>query len=431
MNLRVVLLVVATLLSVAGLAHAGEIAKQHQEAVADKSGDNNPSKEGKHEITEIGIERGPCYGRCPVYTLIIKSDVTFRYHGEKWVDRKGDFTGKIEKEKWAKLTEAAASCKFMSLERSYTTLQTDSPTVFTMIVMDGQRKTISDYAGAGPDKLGEFEKTISDSIANAEWDKGGVSLQPHPASVPAKEDKNPQEAKVAVELSLDSVKAQDGTPVVSASLTIRNMGNASIVVQRPTNRQTVVFFVSDARGNLVAPMLRGKSDPAFGEVELQAGKELTQSFEKLEFVTGTALMGYDLKAGEKYRVVALYRPNGMSGPGFCSKEVLIDVAPLGEEKKVGTLKSMKGWELYVWQEDGKTLYSLLTGTNRNKTDDEIKKAAVKGVEEIKLKLDGLKVGEYVTISGRKQGDHPPKGVTEELIEHCKKGGLNVSAIGKD
>ena len=106
-------------------------------------------------------------------------------------------------------------------------------------------------------------------------------------------------------------------------------------------------------------------------------------------------------------------------------------APLGEVKKVGTLKSMKGWELYIWQEDGQTLYSLLVGTNRNKTDDEITKAAVKGVEDIKPKLAALNAGEYITICGHKHADHPPKTAADELAEYCKKVDLKAHSIGEE
>ena len=103
-------------------------------------------------------------------------------------------------------------------------------------------------------------------------------------------------------------------------MTIKNTGAEQFLVQQTTNRQAVVFFVTDELGNVVAPQLRGKSDPAFEELELRPGTEMKHTFENIDFVTGSAWMGYDLKTGETYRVVALYRPNGKSGPGFCSKE---------------------------------------------------------------------------------------------------------------
>ena len=125
---------------------------------------------------------------------------------------------------------------------------------------------------------------------------------------------------VVVELHLTHAKANDGSPCVEPSLTIRNSGAEPLLVQQLTNRQAIMFFVTDELGNVVAPQLRGKSDPAFEEVELRPGTEMKHTFETLDFVTGSAWMGYDLKMGETYRVVALYRPSGIKGPGFCSKE---------------------------------------------------------------------------------------------------------------
>ena len=88
-----------------------------------------------------------------------------------------------------------------------------------------------------------------------------------------------------------------------------------------------------------------------------------------------------------------------------------------------SLHSMKGWELYIWQGQGETFCSLLIGTNRNKSDDEITEVAVKGINAIKPKLDELKAGESVFISGRKFGAQAPQDAAHELAEYCRKIGL--------
>ena len=52
--------------------------------------------------------------------------------------------------------------------------------------------------------------------------------------------------------------------------------------------------------------------------------------------------------------------------------------PMPTPKPTGTKTSFKGWELYVWQKDGDTYFSLLEGTNRLKTDDEIAQGGGQG-----------------------------------------------------
>ena len=94
-------------------------------------------------------------------------------------------------------------------------------------------------------------------------------------------------------------------------------------------------------------------------------------------------------------------------------------------KTTGTKVSFKGWELYIWQDDGETYFSLLLGTNRLKTDDEIAKAAVKGIDAIKPKLDELKQGEFVSVGGKKLMEPPPKDQAASVVEYGRKAGLKM------
>ena len=89
------------------------------------------------------------------------------------------------------------------------------------------------------------------------------------------------------------------------------------------------------------------------------------------------------------------------------------------------LEIAKGWELYVWQKDGDTYFSLLQGTNRLKNADEVEKAAIRGQDAIKLKLDELKPGQEVFLSGKKLMTPPPKEQVRPVVEYGKKIGLKV------
>jgi hypothetical protein len=94
-------------------------------------------------------------------------------------------------------------------------------------------------------------------------------------------------------------------------------------------------------------------------------------------------------------------------------------------EKPAAATSMKGWELYIWQKDGDTYFSLLRGTNRLKTDEEITGAAVKGIDAIKPKLDELKPGEMVFPCGRRLPDVAPQEPAKAIKDHCHKLGLDV------
>ena len=101
-----------------------------------------------------------------------------------------------------------------------------------------------------------------------------------------------------------------------------------------------------------------------------------------------------------------------------------ETAAPATQPRIGTQASMKGWELYVWTRDGETHFSLLPGTNRMKTADEITKAAVKGIEAIKPRLDELKAGESVFIHGQLPEQRPAE-QGREVAAYCKKIGLKT------
>ena len=87
--------------------------------------------------------------------------------------------------------------------------------------------------------------------------------------------------------------------------------------------------------------------------------------------------------------------------------------------------SQKGWELYVWQQGGTTYFSLMVGTNRLKTAEEIAKSAVTGVEAIQPQLDQLQKGELVVIHGRRLGTKAPAPPAKQVTEYCEKIGLKT------
>lgn len=96
-------------------------------------------------------------------------------------------------------------------------------------------------------------------------------------------------------------------------------------------------------------------------------------------------------------------------------------------QKPGAGLAMKGYELYSWQADGAWSFSLLVGTNRLKTYEEVTSAevAVQGVEAIKAALGELPNGEQVFWSAKRVPDTalPPDEVINEIAAHCEQVGV--------
>jgi hypothetical protein len=67
----------------------------------------------------------------------------------------------------------------MAFEDEYHPGVTDQSTTFTVVVMNGRRKVIENYANAGPSSLWAIEHLIDDLMAKAEW-KSGLPKAPEP-----------------------------------------------------------------------------------------------------------------------------------------------------------------------------------------------------------------------------------------------------------
>jgi hypothetical protein len=101
-------------------------------------------------------------------------------------------------------------------------------------------------------------------------------------------------------------------------------------------------------------------------------------------------------------------------------EYQIDVQFVWDSEPGGDVRVMGGID-----DGGKTYYSLMVGTNRLKSDDEIGGAAVKGFDAIKGQLDQLKKGESVFIHGRRLGEQAANEPAKAAANYCEKIGLKT------
>ncbi len=107
--------------------------------------------------------------------------------------------------------------------------------------------------------------------------------------------------------------------------------------------------------------------------------------------------------------------------GGCAKKAS-PLAPVAGEE------SMKGYELYSWEKDGQWYFSVLIGTNREKSLDEIQSSDVtlKGIDGLKAVLETIPAGQYVTWLSRDGLAFPPDEVIQEVEDTCKSQDLKLS-----
>lgn len=113
----------------------------------------------------------------------------------------------------------------------------------------------------------------------------------------------------------------------------------------------------------------------------------------------------------------------------------------------------KGYELLTWQKDGQWVFTLLAGTNRQKSFDElltaentyssteILKVTVIGEEEFKKLLGHLPKSEWITWGGMDLAgevpagtvyfSYPPDDLIKELVAYCKSLGITLLTLKKE
>jgi hypothetical protein len=100
----------------------------------------------------------------------------------------------------------------------------------------------------------------------------------------------------------------------------------------------------------------------------------------------------------------------------------------------GQRSSMKGWELYSWQDRGQWRFSLLEGTNREKTVAEIQSpdTTLKGIEALRPALASLARGQYVTWWAPEWVQSALAFPSDDLVKQvqgiCKDRGLQLAVV---
>jgi hypothetical protein len=119
----------------------------------------------------ITMERTPCFGTCPSYSLTIYGNGTVRYEGFMFVAVTGVRTDQIAEEKIQELVQEFYRIGYFSLQDRYEDPSTDLPSTTTSIVVAGMKKSVYRY-GFGPEKLIQLENKIDEIAETERWIKG-------------------------------------------------------------------------------------------------------------------------------------------------------------------------------------------------------------------------------------------------------------------
>jgi hypothetical protein len=96
---------------------------------------------------------------------------------------------------------------------------------------------------------------------------------------------------------------------------------------------------------------------------------------------------------------------------------------------------MKGYEMYSWQMRGVWYFSVVVGTDRIKTYDEISspELRVQGLEALESELDELPRGERVLWSAQRVPNTtlPPDEMIDQITWYCRQHGTQLEVEQDD
>ncbi|HET6489013.1 MAG TPA: DUF6438 domain-containing protein [Syntrophales bacterium] len=132
----------------------------------------NPSAAYDPQSVVISLERGPCFGSCPVYRVTMYGDGTVRYDGMDHVRTRGSQTAVISPGRVKQLSEEIERSGFFNLRDFYTEVSvTDAPTVVLYVAADGKKKQLKHYLGdfKAPKTLETIEARIDEVAGTGRW----------------------------------------------------------------------------------------------------------------------------------------------------------------------------------------------------------------------------------------------------------------------
>jgi hypothetical protein len=136
------------------------------------AGCGKPSIPDEISDVVVTLERGPCFGACPVYSLTVYGDGRVIYDGIRFVKIEGTRTATVSEEKVRQLVGEFYAVDYFSLNDEYTHADaTDMPSATTSITIGGKTKTVIHYHGdfSAPDELTALEDKIDEIVSTRQW----------------------------------------------------------------------------------------------------------------------------------------------------------------------------------------------------------------------------------------------------------------------
>ncbi len=126
----------------------------------------------------VTMERGPCFGTCPVYHVELAADGSVTFEGIRFVEHTGGATATVGPTAVATLLRSLEADGFFSLAERYThgakacgAYHTDAPVVTLTVKLDGRTRTVEHDHGCAdaPAALRAMQERVDSVAGVARW----------------------------------------------------------------------------------------------------------------------------------------------------------------------------------------------------------------------------------------------------------------------
>ena len=114
----------------------------------------------------IEMTKGPCYGRCPVFTLTVYDKGIVSYKGERYTDRLGTYVKKLEKEEMERLLREFKNANLWQYKDAYRGRIPDMQSV-SISYYDGSRKKTVTGKEIRPNSV-KWLESLLDQVAQSQ-----------------------------------------------------------------------------------------------------------------------------------------------------------------------------------------------------------------------------------------------------------------------
>jgi hypothetical protein len=81
---------------------------------------SEPGAQPQNQVSEITLERTPCFGACPVDKVTLRADGTALHTGTRFAERLGEYQGLVSTTEYRRLTALLLTQGFFTLPGRYT-----------------------------------------------------------------------------------------------------------------------------------------------------------------------------------------------------------------------------------------------------------------------------------------------------------------------